>query len=92
MCVREDVSHVAITAASVYELARMADGDEVANAPLMRNEVDENDNYEVAHLCENNTTSPSTFIWALTFAAGISGLLFGYEYGIIIDPCIKSSS
>lgn len=23
------------------------------------------------------------FIWALTLAAGISGLLFGYEYGII---------
>ena len=24
--------------------------------------------------------SPTAFIWALTFAAGISGLLFGYEW------------
>jgi hypothetical protein len=23
---------------------------------------------------------PTLFVWALTFAAGISGLLFGYEY------------
>lgn len=69
----------------------MADGDEVANAPLMSNEVDEDDHHEVPPLCENNTTSPSTFIWALTFAAGISGLLFGYEYGIIINHGVKSS-
>lgn len=24
--------------------------------------------------------SPGWFIWALTFSAGVSGLLFGYEY------------
>lgn len=28
---------------------------------------------------EQALTSPSAFIWGLTFAAGISGLLFGYE-------------
>ncbi|KAI4129329.1 MAG: hypothetical protein LQ338_002274 [Usnochroma carphineum] len=29
---------------------------------------------------EPQSASPSTFIWALSFAAGISGILFGYEY------------
>lgn len=28
---------------------------------------------------ESNIASPGLFIWALTFAAGVSGLLFGYE-------------
>lgn len=28
---------------------------------------------------ESGTPSPTPFIWALTFAAGISGLLFGYD-------------
>jgi SP family myo-inositol transporter-like MFS transporter 13 len=26
------------------------------------------------------------FIWALTFSAGISGLLFGYEYACPVKP------
>lgn len=26
------------------------------------------------------------FVWVLSFSAGISGLLFGYEYAILIPP------
>jgi hypothetical protein len=37
-----------------------------------RNEVDE------AEMEEGLT--PGLFIWSLTFSAGVSGLLFGYEY------------
>lgn len=29
---------------------------------------------------EAGLTSPTLFIWTLTLCAGISGLLFGYEY------------
>jgi hypothetical protein len=29
---------------------------------------------------ESTLSSPSFFIWALTLCAGVSGLLFGYEY------------
>jgi hypothetical protein len=61
----------------------MADGDdEAANAPLIHHD-DENDvpsHRETIHLQEGDPTSPSAFVWALTFTAGISGLLFGYEY------------
>lgn len=60
----------------------MAKGDdEAANAPLMHYD----DEYEVPRRRErifsqeDDATSPSAFVWALTFAAGISGLLFGYE-------------
>lgn len=37
------------------------------------------------------SASPTAFIWALTFAAGISGLLFGYEYAYFhfLSKCQK---
>lgn len=38
---------------------------------------------------ESETTSPSAFIWALTFAAGISGLLFGYDTGVISSTLVS---
>lgn len=30
-------------------------------------------------LLSNGEGAPNRYIWALTFAAGVSGLLFGYE-------------
>ena len=33
--------------------------------------------------------TPSAFIWALTFAAGISGLLFGYDTGAISSTLVS---
>lgn len=80
---RDDVCHTASTAAETsYELSNMADEDEDANAPLITGDdrpTTTNNNGSIP-LQESNKTSPSAFIWALTFAAGISGLLFGYEY------------
>lgn len=38
---------------------------------------------------ENNTTSPSAFIWAITFAAGISSLLFGYDTGVMSSTLVS---
>ncbi len=38
---------------------------------------------------ESDTTSPSAFIWALTFAAGISGFLFGYDTGVISSTLVS---
>jgi SP family myo-inositol transporter-like MFS transporter 13 len=35
---------------------------------------------EQAEIQESELGSPGTFIWVLTVVAGISGLLFGYEY------------
>ena len=65
----------------MYELADMAAGnDEAATAPLIRNNEDqEEDIDESTEPQAQELTSPSTFTWALTFAAAISGLLFGYE-------------
>jgi len=54
------------------------------DAPLMRQEPTEAHDgtrtTENSDLREQDLTTPSLFIWALTFSAGISGLLFGYEY------------
>ena len=49
---------------------------EAVNAPLIHNEHVFPDNFQSLQ-CDS--ASPNAFIWALTLAAGISGLLFGYE-------------
>ena len=38
---------------------------------------------------ETDTARPSAFIWALTFTAGISGLLFGYDTGVISSTLVS---
>jgi SP family myo-inositol transporter-like MFS transporter 13 len=67
----------------------MVDRDE-ANAPLIEDReptILEDDGHRIAQ--ESETTSPSAFIWALTFAAGISGLLFGYDTGVISSTLVS---
>ena len=64
----------------------MADQDDAANAPLIQ-EVEDVDSPisdsgnpdALPRPREIERNSPTAFIWALTFTAGISGLLFGYE-------------
>lgn len=67
----------------------MAEDEDAANAPLIgtNNQADPSDPWVPqvhdertnALSREQDLTSPNAFIWSLTFAAGISGLLFGYE-------------
>ncbi len=47
-------------------------------------DIDERDDSEV--LEESALQTPTPFIWALTLAAGVSGLLFGYEYALPYSP------
>lgn len=52
--------------------------------PLISDAEDDH-NQQSRHSDEDNVDesvieSPGLFIWALTFSAGVSGLLFGYEY------------
>ena len=88
---RDDVCHTANTAAEIsYELSTMADEDEDANAPLITDgdrPITTNNDGSIPSQ-ESNNTSPSAFIWALTFAAGISGLLFGYESAYTLPPIL----
>lgn len=68
----------------------MADEDEDANAPLITRHdrpTITNQNGSIPSQ-ESRNTSPSAFIWALTFAAGISGLLFGYEYAYTLSMAL----
>ena len=89
---RDDVCHTASTAVETsYELSNMADEDEDANAPLITGDDQPtiiNNNGSIL-LQESHNTSPSAFIWALTFAAGISGLLFGYEYAYTLPFILR---
>lgn len=58
------------------------------NAPLLNldrhNIHNLPDNEEDRHIERESNYSGTRFIWALTFSAGISGLLFGYEYGMTV--------
>ena len=42
---------------------------------------DDNDDSGNARLRSEQGYTGGWFVWILTFSAGISGLLFGYEYG-----------
>lgn len=60
-------------------------GDEGLQHPQeFEHDIDEGDDSEV--LEESALKTPTPFIWALTLAAGVSGLLFGYEYALLCSP------
>lgn len=58
--------------------------EEAVNAPLMRDGRAYLDDSQ-----ESDVTSSNIFIWALTFAAAISGLLFGYDTGVISSTLVS---
>ena len=67
----------------------MVDQDDAASAPLIQGKdtidartYESNDLDIPSRSRESQSTTPSAFIWALTFSAGISGLVFGYESAI----------
>lgn len=68
----------------------MVDRDDGAQAPLIGDdEHGLSDHAQDGLSTESDTTSPNAFIWALTFAAGISGLLFGYDTGVISSTLVS---
>ncbi|KAL8736604.1 MAG: hypothetical protein Q9181_002327 [Wetmoreana brouardii] len=71
----------------------MADDDIAAEALLMREPESPRDNLDELSGSfvseETQSTSPSAFIWALSFAAGISGILFGYDTGVISSTLVS---
>ena len=71
------------------------DDDAAADAPLIRQDLSRgpHDGAEEATLLHDDQDSevrprhlppPTAFIWALSATAGISGLLFGYEYCFLV--------
>ena len=69
----------------------MAD-DSTVHEPLIADETDVNTTCRSPRLTDRATSAieqhgnPTRFIWALTIAAGISGLLFGYEFVLFLWP------
>jgi len=47
---------------------------------------------DVSLLLEKNLRNPGIFVWLLTFSAGISGLLFGYDTGVISATLVSINS
>lgn len=78
-------SRTNITLLATIELGKMAeDGEgEGLNAPLIKDRPvshDDDDDDDSDNNQEYGASSLNLFIWTLTFTAGISGLLFGYEF------------
>ncbi|KAH6858221.1 general substrate transporter [Alternaria alternata] len=57
----------------------------------VRDRYDEDDNESIGEdeVDESALLSPGLFIWCLTICAGISGLLFGYDTGVISSTLIS---
>ncbi|KAL8694759.1 MAG: hypothetical protein Q9218_000685 [Villophora microphyllina] len=74
----------------------MASDDTVAAASLLREPEsprDSLDDFGSSFTSEEiPSDSLSAFIWALSFAAGISGLLFGYDTGVISSTLVSIGS
>ncbi|QSZ33057.1 hypothetical protein DSL72_002642 [Monilinia vaccinii-corymbosi] len=49
----------------------------------------EGDEGDASSLLEKNLRNPGLFVWLLTLSAGISGLLFGYDTGVISSTLIS---
>jgi SP family myo-inositol transporter-like MFS transporter 13 len=73
---------------------------ESTTAPLIHRDDDEDlhDDHELASrragavADESALVSPSAFIWSLTICAGVSGLLFGYDTGVISSTLVSIGS
>ncbi|MCJ1475365.1 hypothetical protein MMC13_004027 [Lambiella insularis] len=61
----------------------MAGDDTAAHEPLILDDISSHGDVT------RGDAKPTLFIWALTFAAGISGLLFGYDTGVISSTLIS---
>lgn len=67
-----------------------------ADAPLLQGSSIFTESEHFAELSDNPVTevgySGGWFVWALTFSAGISGLLFGYDTGVISSTLVSLGS
>lgn len=66
----------------------MVDGDDGAYASLIGDDEHGFPGHPPDDI-SRKSDAPSPFIWALTFAAGISGLLFGYDTGVISSTLVS---
>lgn len=60
-------------------------GSSSPNAPLLSPAADHDNDEDLA--ASELAYIGGRFIWVLTFSAGISGLLFGYEYALLPILC-----
>ena len=68
----------------------MVDRDDGAHAPLIGDDEHGSSHHPQDDFPdESDTTSPSAFVWSLSLAAGISGLLFGYDTGVISSTLVS---
>lgn len=82
-------SHVPGRVDEQIELSDMpaAQDDSAPDAPLIGEREASNDNRHVSALVTES--SGNAFIWALTISACISGLLFGYDTGVISSTLVS---
>jgi hypothetical protein len=76
-----------ISPAQEVELQTMAhEDDSAADAPLIQN-TQESDERQPIEASDEDSSTGNLFVYALTFSAGISGLLFGYEF-VFFSSCV----
>ncbi|KAL8854683.1 MAG: hypothetical protein Q9221_000465 [Calogaya cf. arnoldii] len=67
----------------------MAGDDFAAEAPLMQEPESPRNSTDDDSFISEEGQSPNAFIWALSIAAGISGILFGYDTGVISSTLVS---
>ena len=86
--------HLALSINAEFDMEHsdMANDDAVAAASVPLIPADEASNHRCDKSSSEARARPNAFIWALTFAAGISGILFGYDTGVISSTLVSIGS
>ena len=91
---KNDVGDFSNQTADEIEMGPVTDAENIADAPdapLISGPLGENDgNVDSTRI--NLQSSGNVFIWALTTSAGVSGLLFGYDTGVISSTLVSIHS
>jgi SP family myo-inositol transporter-like MFS transporter 13 len=72
-----------------FQLSQMPGDSDVAEPLIRPHTIEDEEDYALER---NDSTRPGQFVWTLTIAAALSGLLFGYDTGVMSATLVSLKS